>query len=447
MPTELETLPVLPASDKDKTTAGNYFVSNYPPFSFWKPEYVPQAAAALDRPSKPGATLGMYTHIPFCRKRCHFCYFKVYTDRNAAAIRQYLDAVLAELAMYVGKAFVGGRKPKFLYFGGGTPSYLSPEQLEYLTDGMKALLPWDAAEEVAFEGEPGTLNERKLVAMKKMGVTRLSFGVEHFDDDILKSNNRAHDSSAIYKAYQTAREVGFDQINIDLIAGMLNETPEKWREAVRKTIELDPECVTIYQMEIPFNTTIYREMHERGEIAAPVADWHTKREWVDYAFRELEKHGYTVTSAYTVVKDPVKVRFLYRDELWHGADMLSIGVSSFGIVSGTHYQNEANIDKYIERVERGESPVFRAFTMTEEEKLIRQFILQLKLGSVEVDYFKQAFGVDVVARFGPVLKAYQREGLVASIDSRITLTRQGLLQVDRLLPGFFLPVHRTDRIV
>ena len=93
-------------------------------------------------------------------------------------------------------------------------------------------------------------------------------------------------------------------------------------------------------MEIPFNTTIYQEMHERGEIVAPVADWPTKRAWVDYAFAELERAGYTVTSAYTAVRDPQAFRFLYRDYLWKGADMVALGVASFGHFRGTHYQNE-----------------------------------------------------------------------------------------------------------
>ncbi len=130
-----------------ETTVGNYFVSNYPPFSFWKPEYVGEIYAALDRPPstldpRPSTLpLGLYVHIPFCRKRCHFCYFKVYTDKDSAAIRGYLDAVLREFRLYAAKPFVGGRKPNFIYFGGGTPSYLSVDQLRHLTDGMKALLP------------------------------------------------------------------------------------------------------------------------------------------------------------------------------------------------------------------------------------------------------------------------------------------------------------------
>src|SRR5438876_81066 len=277
-----------------ETTVGNYFVSNYPPYSFWKPEYAPEIFAAIERPPKPGTPLGVYAHIPFCRKRCHFCYFKVYTDKDSAAIRSYLDAVLQEFSLYAGKSFVGGRKPNFIYFGGGTPSYLSVAQLQHLTDGMKALLPWDEAEEVTFECEPGTLTDHKLKAIRELGVTRLSLGVENFDDHILEINGRAHHSKEIARAYAFARQSGFPQINIDLIAGMVEETEANWRENVRKTIELSADSVTSYEMEIPYNTTIYQRMKAAGKLVAPVADWETKRHWVDYGFTELEKAGYTV---------------------------------------------------------------------------------------------------------------------------------------------------------
>src|SRR5229473_8357509 len=116
-----------------ETTVGNYFVSNYPPFSFWKPERVGELHAALERPPKPGTPLGIYLHIPFCRKRCHLCYFRVYTDKDSAAIRGYIDAAIEELSLYAAKPFIGGGKPNFIYFGGGTPSYLSVDQLKHLT--------------------------------------------------------------------------------------------------------------------------------------------------------------------------------------------------------------------------------------------------------------------------------------------------------------------------
>src|SRR5207302_3533482 len=149
-----------------------------------------------------------------------------------------------------------GRKPNFIYFGGGTPSYLSADQLRHLRQGMDLLLPWDEVEEVTFECEPGTLTDHKLKAIRDLGVTRLSLGVENFDDHILEINGRAHHSKEIARAYSYARSIGFPQINIDLIAGMVEETEENWLENIRKTIELSPDSVTIYQMEIPVHTTI-----------------------------------------------------------------------------------------------------------------------------------------------------------------------------------------------
>src|ERR1051326_8097279 len=288
---------------QNETTAGNYFISNYPPYSFWKPERAGELFAAVERPPRPETPLGVYLHIPFCRKRCHFCYFKVYTDKDSSAIRAYIDAAIQELSVYAAKPFIGGRKPNFIYFGGGTPSYLSVEQLKHLTGEMKRLLAWDSVEEVTFEAEPGTLTDHKLKAIREMGVTRLSLGVENFNDHILEINGRAHHSKEIARAYAFARSIDFPQINIDLIAGMVEETEENWRENIRKTIDLSPDSVTIYEMEIPFNTTIYKQMKAEGKLVAPVADWDTKRRWVDYAYNEFAKAGYTVSSAYTAVKD------------------------------------------------------------------------------------------------------------------------------------------------
>ncbi len=388
-----------PQALETKTTAGNYFVANYPPFSFWKRERTDEAHEALSQPPQPDTPLGLYVHLPFCRKRCHFCYFRVYTGRDAKPDRvsRYVDSVLRELSLYTQQRLIAGRRPRYVYFGGGTPSFLSPAQLEGLFSGMQKLLPWDDVEEVTFECEPGTLNPEKLETLHRLGVTRLSLGIENFDDGVLRSNGRAHLSREIYHAYETARSIGFKQINIDLIAGMLNETEENWRDSVRRAIGLGPDCVTVYQMEIPFNTTIYHQMRERGEIAAPVADWPTKRRWTAYAFEELERAGYAVTSAYTAVKDPEAFRFLYRDYLWKGADMVSLGVASFGHFLGTHYQNEKDFGSYVERVARGELPIARAMTMTGEERMVRELILQLKLGGVDAGYFRRKFGEDILA--------------------------------------------------
>ena len=176
-----------------------------------------------------------------------------------------------------------------------------------------------------------------------------------------------------------------------------------------------------------------------------MADWSAKREWVDYAFAELERAGYSIASAYAAVKDPARTKFLYRDLLWTGADMIGLGVASFSHVGGTHFQNRHDFDPYMASIAEGQLPIFRALTPTDEERMIRELILQMKLGRVHRPYFQQKFGVDVGQRFAGQIGNLTEHGLAASDAEGVRLSRQGLLQVDKLLHDFFLPQHRSAR--
>jgi oxygen-independent coproporphyrinogen-3 oxidase len=430
---------------EEKTNVGNYFVSNYPPFSFWRAENLPDVQRVLYEAPGPDTPLGLYLHIPFCRKRCKFCYFRVYTDRSAKEVESYLDALGREVELYADLPVIGSRKLQFVYFGGGTPSYLSVRQLQKLTTRLKAAMTWDAAEEVTFECEPGTLTEPKLAAIRDLGVTRLSLGVENFDDTVLEENGRAHRSPEIFRAYEAARNLGFPQINIDLIAGMVGETDANWQRCITQALEMEPDSLTVYQMELPFNTVYSREILG-GNIASPVADWDTKRRWVDEAFAAFEAAGYDVSSAYTVVKDRARTSFVYRDSVWHGADMIGTGVASFSHVGGVHYQNLDEWPPYSAAIEKGELPLARGLAPTPRQLLIRELILQLKLGRVGGEYFRRKFGVDIFDEFADVWSAMQDEGAAVLTDhSEVRLTRPGLLRADSLLPPFFEPEHRTTR--
>jgi coproporphyrinogen III oxidase-like Fe-S oxidoreductase len=427
-----------------KTEVGNYFVSNYPPFSQWRPEYVPAALEALAQPPRTQDPLGLYLHIPFCRKRCKFCYFKVYTDKNATEIERYLNALIKENELYSRTSAFQGRKLRFAYFGGGTPSYISEKQLHYLVEGLNHHVSWENAEEVTFECEPGTLRKPKLETLKQIGVTRLSLGIEHFDDAILEANGRAHLSPEIYQAYAWAREVDFPQINIDLIAGMVGETEEKWRDTVRRALELEPDSLTIYQMELPYNTVISREMIDKG-MDSPIADWPTKRRWVEYAYEQFEARGYRAASAYTLATTKKPCRFIYTDALWHGGDMIGLGVSSFSHFGGVHFQNAHSFEEYVGLLDSDRLPLFRALPLTPRQCLIREMILQLKTGSIQIDYFNQKFGIDVWEDFNEVYSRLADAGLLARLDGTIALTRQGLLEVDTFLSDFFEPGLKTAR--
>jgi oxygen-independent coproporphyrinogen-3 oxidase len=429
---------------ENKTEVGSYFVANYPPFSVWSPEHAQAIHAVLDAPPKIQSRLGLYLHIPFCRKRCKFCYFRVYTDKNADEVEVYLDALSREIALYADRPGFGGRQFEFVYFGGGTPSFLSNAQLERLIERINQHWTWSHAREVTFECEPGTLKQSKLETIKKIGVTRLSLGVEHFDDDVLAANGRAHRSPEIFQAYQWAREVGFSQINIDLIAGMLGETEEKWKQTVEKAVGLDADSVTIYQMEVPFNTTIAKEARAAGG-PSPVASWATKRAWVEWAFKQFEAAGYVVSSGYTLVKPERHAGFVYRDSLWHGADLVGTGVASFGHFQGVHYQNVDSWEQYVAMLTDGKLPINRALPVSDHQRLIRELVLQLKTGQLEAKYFREKFGEQIFDEFRAAFDSLVAEEFAKIEGDRIRLTRAGLLRVDTLLPRFFEPQFRNIR--
>ena len=424
------------ATDSNKTEVGSYFVSNYPPFSQWTNESLSEIQDAMAAPPND-VPLGLYLHIPFCRKRCKFCYFKVFTDKNSKEIEEYVSALCREIEL-VSKLPVMGERPfRFVYFGGGTPSFLSSKQLTSLVDRLRENINWDLAEEVTFECEPGTLQEGKVKTLKELGVTRLSLGIENFSDKVLEDNGRAHLSKEVYRAWDWIQDAGFANVNIDLISGMVGESWDNWKYNIEETLKLSPESVTIYQMELPFNT-VYSKDILGNKIETPVADWKSKREWLDYAYDQFLDAGYHVSSGYTVVKNPEKVNFSYRDNLWQGSDLLATGIASFGHISGVHYQNKPDMKQYLEDLhEHGRLPINRAMRPTDRQRLIREMILQLKRGYLEVAYFRDKFNVNILEEWAAEFEQHRADELLTFTDERIELTRKGLLRVDGMLPVFF----------
>ena len=437
--------PATTAAEWDQTDVGSVFVSNYPPYSFWEDSALSGVTDMLAGLGDQATPMGVYLHIPFCRKRCKFCYFRVYTDKNAREIDTYLDALAGEVELYAQTARAQGRKLDFVYFGGGTPSYISVKHLKALVDRIKAAMPWDSAREVAFECEPGTLTQSKLEAIKDIGVTRLSLGVENMNDEILRENGRAHVTEEIYRVMPWVHSIGFDQVNVDLISGMVGETWESWRETVQKTIDLDPHSLTIYQMELPFNTVYSKAIRDGENEPSPVANWEMKRAWHEYAIEAFRGAGYEVASAYSLVKKDRPASFVYRDALWHSADMIGTGVASFSHVGGVHFQNKAHWDGYLQDIAEGRLPLNRAFVPTDDERFTREVVLQMKLGHIHADYFSDKFGVDIIDRYASQFQKLSDGGMLTVKDREVQLSRQGLLRVDQLLPVFYDAKYQNAR--
>ena len=341
------------AADQEKTGLGNYFIANYPPFSFWKP-HVPAGRRAAPRLAARG---------PACRSGC------TCTSRSAgsgassatsastptrtpATSRSTSTRSSRKSNCSAKTACVGGRPLDYVYFGGGTPSYLSAAQLDGLMTRLRQIMPWDAAREVTFECEPGTLQQHKLETLRKHGVTRLSLGVENFKPEILQFNGRAHLEEEIYRAYGWARELGFPQINIDLIAGMVGEDWDNWQR-VRPQ---DDRARSGQRDDLPDGVAVQHGLLEGTEGDRQRRADAGRRRLADQAgvdevrlrrvregrLRDLERHHGGEGQGEDAVRLP--------RSLWHGADMFGTGVASFGHVNGVHIQNVDTWEQYIEKL-------------------------------------------------------------------------------------------------
>ena len=425
-----------------KTKVGNYFIANYPPFSCWKTEGVADFVKALTRPAT--TPVGLYVHLPFCRQRCHYCYFRVYPKRQPQDVDAYIEAVLKELSLYLKFPALENRPFNSVYFGGGSPSYLSPEEIRRLFTGLKKRRDWDAVEEITFECEPGTVTWEKLQALKECGVTRLTLGFQTLNDRILRHSGRSTTVNDCMHAFHMARAAGFDEINIDLLAGLEWETTATWTKTIEQVLELNPDCVTIYQFELPYNSTLYATMKVGRDVSLPT--WPAKREMVAQAFEAFEKAGYVIGSGYMAIRDPKKWRFVYTVEnFWHGGDLLALGETAFGHINGVHYQNLDTYDAYVKTIEQAHLPLRRALRVTPEEKMRREVILHLKTGALDAAYFRKKFGVELMDHFEMQFDHLLRKEFLEIDGDQIRLTREGLLRVDWLLPDFYLPNHAGIR--
>lgn len=419
---------------------GNYFVSTYPPFSCWSHAAEPAYQQVLRATPASTAPLGVYVHVPFCAQRCDYCYYRSYAGRSNQDKDAYVEAVLGEAEIYSRQPSLAGRPAAFAYFGGGTPSLLNDRQIARLLGGLAPLLPKDKEAEVTFECAPKSVTCDKLRLLRRLGVTRLSLGVQQFDDAVLAANSRVHLVADVERAYQLMRDAGFAVVNLDLIVGLVGETDHTFFRSVERAINLAADSVTIYQLEIPRNTSLFHRLANRA--LPPPADWAVKRSRLDTAFGMLEHAGYSVRSAYAAVRDPDRVGFMYQDAQYHGADLLGLGVASFSYLTGLHFQNLSRLEEYIESLARGELPFARGHALNIEEQMVREFVLQLKLGSVDRRYFREKFGIDVAERMRATLASFAARGWVQIDDAFVRLTRRGLLRADRLLPAFYLPEHQ-----
>jgi len=299
-------------------------------------------------------------------------------------------------------------------------------------------------QEATFECAPRSVTTAKLEALREMGVTRISLGVQQLDDDVLRRSGRVHRVRDVMRAWTAARKAGFEVVNVDLIVGLPGETDASFASSLDRMIEMGPDSVTLYQLEIPHNTPLFRATRD-GSESPGLAGWEVKRARLASGLSRLEAAGYTVRSAYAAVRDPGRHRFLYQDAQYRGANLIALGASGFSYLDGIHVQNRGRLEDYLDAVERSELPLHRGRALTAEERLVREFVLQLKLGGVEAGPLRTKYRIDPIRELAAPLSRFARDGWLRFDHDGVTLTREGLLRVDRLIPAFYLPEHRGAR--
>ncbi len=427
--------------DSREDVRGSPFVSAYPPFERWSPEHTPAFERVLASP--PGnEPLGLYAHVPFCEQRCAYCVYLSRAGARPAAVAAYVDGLLSEAQRLARAPFLAGRRLEFVYVGGGTPSVLAPEEIERLLAGLRRALPWAAGAEVSFECAPRSATPDRLRVLREEGVTRLSIGVQQLDDEVLGHSGRIHTVTDCLRALEAAQCAGFDIVNADLIAGLAGQTEGSFLAGLEELLEREPASVTVYPLEIPANTPLFRAL-ERGAPPAPLPAPADRRRFVGLARDALRQAGYTPISAYTAVRDPIAGGFRYQHAQYQGADLIGLGASAFAYLGGVHHQNLVHPDRYLARIAAGALPLGRAYRLSPAERALRELVLQLKLGRCDLDALARRHGVDPRGLAGGALSRGERAGWWSEAEGVVEVSEAGLARIDRLLPALFVAEHRT----
>lgn len=308
----------------------------------------------------------MYIHIPFCRKKCNYCDFVSYPGREDR-VDAYLEAVIKEMELRSRVFDPGG--PDTIYVGGGTPSVLSAGQLELLFSAVYGRFDCGGLCEATLEGNPESLDEDKLKALKRSNVNRLSIGLQSFSDVNLKVLGRVHDLERFLKTYDTARKSSFDNINIDLIYGIPGQSLSVWEEELSKAADLSPEHLSVYALTVENKT----EFSSRGLSV----DEDLQAQMYEYAEEYLGNAGYVHYELSNFARKGRECR--HNLIYWDNGPYLGIGAGAVSYISGVRSRNTASIDDYIEGISDGRLPVIEREKLEGVKKSSERLMLGLRL--------------------------------------------------------------------
>lgn len=370
--------------------------------------------------------LGLYLHIPFCAAICSYCNF----NRgllDAALKARYVEALEREIGRCA-----DGSPVDTIYFGGGTPSLLEPHEVGRLIDACRRGFDVAADPEVTLEANPETVDEDRLRAFRAAGVNRLSLGVQSFHDEELARLGRLHGSNRARAAVAEARSAGFDNVSIDLMMWLPQQTVREWQDTVEEAIRLSPDHMSLYLLELYPNAPLRELMARSHWSLAPDDD---AAEMYVWAMERLEACGYEQYEISNVARGGRRSR--HNLKYWQDGEWLGFGCGAHSTRGAERWRNVSGTEEYIARVEAGSDLAAERRTRPRDEQLGDALFTGLRLSAgVDVEEIGRRYGVDVWDRYGKALASFAEAGYVIREGNRLRLNRAGMLLANEVMAVF-----------
>jgi len=365
---------------------------------------------------------GFYLHVPFCDKKCSYCDF--YSIESVGLIERYVDTVIREIER---RADTVPGPITSVFFGGGTPSLLSPLHLQRIVDTLHRVTSITSDAEWTMECNPGTVTQASLAAYRSSGINRLSFGVQSIHADELAFLDRIHSAEQAYEAVELARLAGFTNINVDVMFALPNQTAEKLLATLHRILHLEPDHVSAYSLIYEPGTPLYARM-KKG-LVVPETEEHDA-ELYALVIEELVSAGYEQYEVSNFSRNGATCR--HNLTYWHGLPYVSVGPSAHGFVGDVRYWNLRSLTAWTEAVEKGDLPEANREVLTNFDKIVELAFLTLRADGLPLTRFYRDYGIDVVAALGPQLGYWLDADFVTLNAQTLRLTSRGYAVCDEL---------------
>ena len=365
--------------------------------------------------------LGIYIHIPFCKRKCHYCDFISFSGKQKL-IEQYINSLKKEISNY--KINKEDYRIQTIYFGGGTPSFIESSYIVEIINTLKQKFNISKEVEITIEVNPGTVNEQKLQDYYNAGINRISFGLQSTKSELLKLVGRIHSYSSFLDAYNLARKVGFKNINIDLMIGLPVQTLEDVQKDLERITELKPEHISVYSLIVEEGTIIEQKISNK-ELYLPSENLERKMYWK--VKEELQKQGYI----HYEISNFAKLKHESRHNLscWNQEEYIGFGLAAHSYIDDTRYSNTENLQDYIVGVAVHRDPQIKTIheIQSEEDKMKEYMLLGLrKIEGVKISDFKNRFIDNPIYLYKDSLSKLVTQGLIEIDVDNIKLTNKGI---------------------